>query len=179
MQTDKAFVPVGGIPLIERVLQVITPLFSEVFINSNTPGAYAAWNLPVVPDILPHKGALGGIYTALTHATSDYTFCVACDMPLLNAEVIRWMQGAVQGYDALIPRTPDGFHPLHAIYSKRCCGVIQELLARNQLKISSFFDQVHVRYMLPEHIQKFDPKWESLTNVNTLEDLEHINQQLG
>ncbi len=62
MQTDKAFVPVEGIPLIERVLQVITPLFSEVFINSNTPGAYAAWNLPVVPDILPHKGALGYLY---------------------------------------------------------------------------------------------------------------------
>ncbi len=59
MQTDKAFVPVGGIPLIEQVLQVI--IFSVI--NSNTPAM--PWT------VFLHKG----LNTALTH--SDYTFCVA------------------------------------------------------------------------------------------------------
>lgn len=178
MQTDKAFVTVGGMLLIERVLQVITPLFSEILINSNTPDAYAAWNIPVVPDILPHKGALGGIYTALTHSTSEYTFCVACDMPLLNAEFIRFMQDYVQGYDALIPRTPEGFHPLHAIYAKRCCKIIPELLAHNRLKISNLFDLVNTRYVMPSHMRQFDPELEFFTNLNTLEEVENLRKRL-
>lgn len=178
MQTDKAFITIGGMPLIERVLRVITPLFSEVLINSNTPDAYAAWNIPVVTDIFPNKGALGGIYTALTHSTSEYTFCVACDMPLLNAEFIRFMQNSVQGYDALIPRTSAGFFPLHAIYAKRCCQVIPELLAHDRLKISNLFDLVHTRYVTPSHMHQFDPKLEFFTNLNTLEEVENLQKRL-
>lgn len=178
MQTEKAFITVGGTLLIERVLQVITPLFSEILINSNTPDAYARWNIPVIPDIVPNKGALGGIYTALTHSTFEYTFCVACDMPLLHAEFIRFMQDYVQGYDALIPRTPEGFHPLHAIYAKRCCQVIPELLAQDRLKISNLFELVHTRYVTPAHMRQFDPDAEFLTNLNTLEEVERLQKRL-
>ena len=178
MKSDKAFVSVGGAPLIERVLQVITPLFSEVWINSNSPEAYARWKFTVFPDIFPHKGALGGIYTALTYSCTEYTFCVACDMPALNPKLIRFMQEQVNGCDALIPRTPDGFHPLHAIYSKRCCTIIEELLEANQLKIAALFDRVHTRYLTSEQIRQFDPNFESFVNLNTLEELENARKRL-
>lgn len=174
MKTDKAFMMIGGTPLIERVLHVITPLFSEVYINSNTPEAYAGWNIRVFPDIFPHKGALGGIYTALSHSRTEYTFCVACDMPALNPKLIRFMQQQLNGSDALIPRTPDGFHPLHAIYSRRCCQIIEELLEKDQLKIATLFERVDTRYLTTQQIRQFDPNFESFANLNTLEELESV-----
>lgn len=177
MKSDKAFVTVGGTPLIERVLRVITPLFSEVFINSNTPEAYAGWNIPVFPDISPHKGALGGIYTALTHSRTEYTFCVACDMPDLNPHLIQFMQEQMKDYDVLIPSAPDGYHPLHAIYSNRCRKIIETLLEENQLKIAMLFDRVPTRYLTSQQIRQFDPNFESFANLNTLEELERARQR--
>jgi molybdopterin-guanine dinucleotide biosynthesis protein A len=171
MKTNKAFVKIGGKRLIERVLQVVTPLFPEVLINSNQPESYAEWDFPVITDIFPGKGALGGIYTGLVHAKTEYAFCVACDMPSLNQDLIRFMQQSANGSDALIPRTPDGIHPLHAVYSKRCCQVIKRCLQEDRLRISYLLSQVRTRYLTEQHIRQFDPTFESFCNVNTLDDL--------
>jgi molybdopterin-guanine dinucleotide biosynthesis protein A len=172
MKTDKAFVEVGGKRLIERVLSVITPLFSEILINSNKPDAYKEWGLPVIQDIFMGKGALGGIYTGLVHTKANYVFCVACDMPALNPDLIRFMQQQVDGCDALIPKTPDGIHPLHTMYSKQCYKVIEELLQRDKLKISDVFSRIRSKYLTDQQIRQFDPHFESFLNINTLEDLQ-------
>lgn len=179
MKTDKAFVKVGGRRLIERVLTAITPLFTEILINSNMPEFYTELGLPIIPDIFPGKGALGGIYTGIVHAKTDYVFCVACDMPFLNQELIRYMQAQVNGYDALVPKAPDGMHPLHAIYSKRCQGIVEELLRKGRLKISNVFALVRSRYITKHQIQQFDPEFESFLNINTLEDLTRARRKCG
>ncbi|MBD3308230.1 NTP transferase domain-containing protein, partial [candidate division KSB3 bacterium] len=132
---------------------------------------YDYLGFPVVPDIVPGKGALGGIYTGLVHARSEYIFCVACDMPALNQRLIRYMQHSTNGYDVVVPKTPDGLHPLHAVYSKRCQPVIEALLHQNLLKISAMFPLLSTSYILPREIQQFDPGFESFLNVNTAEDL--------
>jgi molybdopterin-guanine dinucleotide biosynthesis protein A len=172
MRVDKAFVEVGGRLLIERVLDVIVPLFSHIFINSNRFSVYQKLGFPVITDVERDKGALGGIYTGLVHAKTDYVFCVACDMPSLNQDLIRYMTESIDGCDALIPKTPDGLHPLHAIYSKRCMTGIEELLQQNILKISRLFPKIRSCYMTEEQISWFDPHFESFLNVNTWQDIE-------
>jgi molybdopterin-guanine dinucleotide biosynthesis protein A len=171
MRTDKAFVVVGGKRLIERVIEVIAPQFSQILINSNKPDRYQELGFPVIPDIVNDKGALGGIYTGLVHAPTDHVFCVACDMPVLNRDLIRYMTEKVNGFEAFVPKTPDGLHPLHAIYSKRCIRVIEELLQKNILKISELFPKVRSHYLTEEQISLFDPGFESFLNVNTWQDL--------
>ena len=171
MKRDKALLEIGGKMLIERVLDAIAPLFSHIVINSNTPDAFQAWNYPVIPDVIPGKGALGGIYSGLLHGKTDYVFCVACDMPSLQPDLIRFMQSSLDGEEALVPKTPDGLHPLHAIYSKRCCTAIEGLLHNDQLKISDLFPLVRTRYLNEHVIRQFDPYLESFLNVNTLEEL--------
>ena len=171
MKTDKAFVDIGGKRLIERVLDELIPLFPRIFINSNTSEGYEELGFPVIADIFPNKGALGGIYSALVRSDSKYVFCVACDMPSLNGELIQFMQRQVEGCDVLVPQAPDGLHPLHAIYSKRCCQVIRELLLMDKLKISELFHRVQTQYLPESDIRRFDPNFESFRNLNTLHDL--------
>lgn len=174
---DKAFIKVGGQSLIARVLDILVPLFSHIFINSNTSGVYQTLGFPVIADIEGNKGALGGIYTGLVHAQTEYVFCVACDMPSLNRDVIRYMTENVDSFDALVPKTPDGFHPLHAIYSKRCITGIEELLQQNTLKISELFPKIRLRYMTEEQISRFDPNFETFLNINTWQDVERARQK--
>ena len=172
MQTDKAFLEVGGKHLIERVLDVLIPLFPEILLNSNTPELYREWGFPVIPDVVKDKGALGGIYSGLVHAATERSFCVACDMPFLKTSFIKYMLERSDGCDALIPKTLDGFHPLHAIYSKQCIPAIEDLLERNRLKISKLFSVVKTRYLEEEEIRHYDPHFESFCNINTWQDLQ-------
>jgi molybdopterin-guanine dinucleotide biosynthesis protein A len=160
------------------VLDVVTPLFSHVLINSNQPALYREWDVPVIPDMLPNKGALGGIYTALQAAPTIYVFCVACDMPFFNSDLLQAMVVQSEAYDALVPCLPDGLHPLHAIYSKHCLSSIETLLRQNRLKISGFFPLVNIRYLNTEDIQPFDPHFESFINLNTWEDVEKARKKL-
>lgn len=172
MKADKAFMRLGGIRLIERVLHVITPLFSEVLINSNTPQQYAGWRYPIIPDVIPNNGSLGGIYSGVKAAQHENIFCVACDMPFLHQGLIRHMQHTMQdNIDALIPRTADGFHPLHAIYSKQCLPVIEALLEQEQLKISNIFPRVRTVYVEEACLKQFDPQLGFFLNLNTWQDV--------
>jgi molybdopterin-guanine dinucleotide biosynthesis protein A len=159
------------------VLDVVTPLFPTVLINSNCPDTFREWGLPVIPDVVPDKGALGGIYTALKHAPkhtplSDGVFCVACDMPFLCPALIKAMCARAQRYDALIPQTPDGHHPLHAMYTARCLPFIESLLQEDRLKISLLFPLINTGYFGPKEIGQYDPFYESFMNLNTWDDVE-------
>jgi len=179
MRRDKALIEVGGICLIEHVLHALKPLFSEIFINANAPNIYRRFGVPVVHDILPDSGPLGGIHTALTAARSEYVFCVACDMPLLQPPLIRLMQQQVSGYDALVPHTADGFHPLHAIYATRCLVEIEKLLQERLFKVSALFDHIHTKFLEETDIRSVDPELQSFLNLNTQEEFEAFQRNFA
>ncbi len=81
-------------------------------------------------------------------------------------------------YDVIVPKTSDGLHPLHAIYSKKCLDPISQSLDRNDLKIIHFFQKVRVRYIEEMEIRQFDPHMRSVINVNTEEEMESVRNIL-
>ena len=71
MGTDKALLPIDGLPMAERVLRRLQHLTDDVLIISNSPERLAYLGLPVLPDVFPVRGALPGIISALTYAHGD------------------------------------------------------------------------------------------------------------
>jgi len=171
MGKDKSFVLFGGRPLIEIVLEKVSGLGDELILITNKPAAYAHLGLPLFPDVYPNHGSLGGIYTAVYHATFPHTLVVACDMPWLNRDLLRYMISLRNTADVIIPRWQKFPEPLHAIYSKACLPAIQASLKAGQLKITRFFPQINVRYVEPEEIRRFDRHGRSFANINTPDDL--------
>jgi molybdopterin-guanine dinucleotide biosynthesis protein A len=170
--TDKAFLKIGGKTLIEQILEKLLRIGDDVIVVTNSPERYNHLGVRLVSDISPGKGALGGIYSGLKASKNEYSFVVACDMPFLNVNLIRYMTLLASGHDVVIPRVNGLLEPLHAIYSKRCIPSIERLLEKDDLKIVRFFSDVRVRYVEKEEINVLDPKHLSFFNINTLEDLE-------
>ena len=81
MGQDKALMPFLGRPLIQRVTDRLAPIADEVIVTTNHPEDYRFLGLPLFPDLKPGRGALGGLYTALSSATCESVAVVACDMP--------------------------------------------------------------------------------------------------
>lgn len=171
MAVNKAFLKVGGRPIIERAIEQVSLVGKEVILVANTPDEYEHLGYPIVPDVYPGKGSLGGIYSGLRAASNPYVLVVACDMPFLNASLLRYMVLLAPGHDIVVPRIEQGIEPLHALYSKACLPVMKQCLQQNNLKIVTFYSQVRVRYVEQKDIEILDPRHLSFFNVNTQDDL--------
>jgi len=174
---DKSFVNVKGQPLIEQIVAKLSRLSDDVIIVTNSLEKYNHLKAKLVGDIYPGKGSLGGIYSGLRAAANFYSLVVACDMPFLNLNLLRYMILLARGHDVVIPRIGGLPEPLHAIYSKNCLEPIDGLLARGGLKIIDFFSEVRVRWVEEDEVDIFDPQHLSLFNVNTPSDLEEMKKR--
>ena len=173
MGRDKAFVELAGKPLIQHVIERSADLGqAETILITNQPALYAHLGLPMHQDILPNKGSLGGIYTALARAKSPDVLVLACDMPFVNRSLLRFMIEQINDETDIVVPTVDGYpQGLHAIYRKTCIEPIAEQLAANRLKIIRFYDQMRVRYLDEADYAAFDPDGRCFTNLNTPEEL--------
>jgi molybdopterin-guanine dinucleotide biosynthesis protein A len=126
----------------------------------------------VALDRYPGGGSLGGIFSGLAAMERDWGLVVACDMPFLNLNLLRYLLSRREGYDAVVPVLEGRPEPTHTIYSKACLTHIEEKLIADDLKISGFFDQVRVNYVAESDLATFDPDFLSFFNVNSPEDLD-------
>ena len=170
MNRNKAFLELGGRPLVERSLAVLQTVFTEVLISSNKPELFARYDVPVIKDEILGRGPLEGLYQGLKVATYDEAFFVACDMPFLEAELIRLLAKWIPEYDIVVPRLQSGPHPLHAFYHRRCLPAIKRNLEAGRLKVSDFCQACSVRYVEETELQAFDNLSKVFCNVNTPED---------
>ncbi len=177
MGENKAFIRVGGERIIDRTIQIFRDLFDEIVLVTNDPLVYLEFDLKIVTDIVKGKGALGGIYTGLFHASCPHAFVCPCDMPFLNADFIRHMQGRAKGCDVVVPVEPEGFQPLHAIYSRRCMPAIKNCIDEDRLKITGFYKKARVLEIPHEVAAAFDPEGKMFFNINTPDDLEEAGHR--
>ncbi|HBO34480.1 MAG TPA: molybdopterin-guanine dinucleotide biosynthesis protein MobB, partial [Anaerolineaceae bacterium] len=124
MGENKMLMPFLGVPLIQRVYERTKSIAQEVIIVSNEPEELAFLGVNVMKDSIEGKGAIGGLYTAMDRASSEYVAVVAGDLPFVNAEILK--EGArllnETGADVAIPKVNENFYePLHAVYRRETC----------------------------------------------------------
>ena len=176
MGKNKAFIQIGGVPMIQRIYDLLKILFSEIIIVTNEIELFGNFEAKIHRDLIPNHGSLGGLYTGIFYSSFQHAFCVACDMPFLKASVIRYLIEKMQDYDVVVPRTEDGLQPLHAIYSKNCLRPIRKIMEQKQSKIIDFYPMVRVNIVEEKEFRSLDPARESFLNVNTPEDLGFMKQ---
>lgn len=176
MGRDKATVRVGSMGLIEHVYRIVDDIFDDIFVVSSRHDSIQGIETPVFRDALPHGGSLVGIISALLYSRNPYVFAVACDMPFLDADFIRYMVDQIAGEDILIPKTDAGYEPLHAIYNRSCLSPMLRLIDAYRFKIDRIFPLVKVR-TIPVQVRT-SQGLSLFTNVNTEEDLVHVRELL-
>ncbi len=129
MGTDKAFVEVGGRPLVLRVRDALEQAgASEVVAIGGDLDRLRGLGLDARPDREPGQGPLGGIVTALEEVEADLLVVAACDLVGLTSGAITEVLAALTSdADAVIPRS-DRLEPLMAAYRRRCLGHLRDEL---------------------------------------------------
>ena len=179
MGQDKALAPFLGVPLIQRVIDRLSPIADEFIVTTNRPEAYQFLGLPLFPDLAPGRGALGGLYTALSAASQPLVGVVACDMPFVCADLLAALRDALSaaGIDIAIPRLQGGLEPFHAVYRRdTCLPHIQTALQADKWRVDAWFAKAHIRFFDQPELQTFDPNMLCFSNVNTPEELAAAEQ---
>jgi len=174
MGRDKALIPFLGRTLIERVLGRVSEMADEVLVTTNKPESYAFLGLRLVPDVIPGRGALGGLYTALSAARQPLVAVVACDMPFVSLELLAYERDLLNqgGYDAVIPRTEGGTEPFHAVYQREAClPQVGAAIQADKWRVDAWYAKANVRLLSPEETRPHDPQGLAFWNVNTPEEL--------
>ena len=165
MGKNKAFIRIGGVPIIQRIVDLFHHLFEEIIIITNEEDLYLHFNAKICRDLIPNGGALAALYTGLFYSSFPYSFAVGCDMPYLKESVITYLIERMEGYDVTIPKSTDGLQPLHAIYSKNCMQAIECLLKEKNAKVIDFFPSVRINIVGASEILPLDPYLESFINL--------------
>jgi molybdopterin-guanine dinucleotide biosynthesis protein A len=179
MGQDKALLPFLGQPLIERILKRISGLADEILVTTNNPGAFQFLGVPLYPDLVLDRGALGGLYTALRAASHPVVGIVACDMPFLNPDLLAFEREKLMETkaDIVIPETSSGLEPFHAVYRRSTCLVpVKSALDAGKWRVDAWFYQMKLLALTSEEMRLYDPHLVSFWNVNTPEDLSHAQK---
>jgi molybdopterin-guanine dinucleotide biosynthesis protein A len=168
----KALLEVGGHRIIERVIAALVPVLGDPLIVTNSPELYGFLGLPMVGDVRPDHGSLGGIYSGLAAVAGDAAFTVACDMPFLHPDLVRLVVERAASGDVVVPRVADQFETMHACYARRCLPAIEDELAVGRLKIVGFFSRVQVVEIPESAVRAIRDPALAFMNVNTPDELD-------
>ena len=140
---DKALRPLGGVTLLDRVIERLRPQVDALVLNANgEPTRFARFALPVVPDGVPgFAGPLAGVLAGLDWAASQcpdcpYVASVATDAPFLPTDLVaRLVEGLEEaGADLACAASGGRSHPVFGLWPVRL---------REDLRRAVFTEEIH------------------------------------
>ena len=176
MGQDKAQLLLGGQPFWKRIAQELSACGRLYLSVSQTCDEKALEGYPIIRDVVPDCGVMGGLYSAFQAIEEDLLFACACDMPFLNRRFIRWMlnrweEEGQKGrqWDGIVVCGDDGkTYVTAALYHRRLQGKLEENVRKKRLRMHTFVREEANILLLPmEEVTSFSRCFQ---NINTPED---------
>lgn len=175
MGEPKHLIEIGGVTMLERTVGTIrrTMPSSSIRIVSSSSIEFADDDLRIVFDIYRDRGAWSGLHAALANSSSEWTFVIACDYPLMSGRVIERLAGLRDhDVDAVVALQADGRpQPLCAYYRTSICREVAEslIVADGTPAIRAMYDMVRTKFVA---FADLGVDSSVFMNVNSREDLE-------
>jgi molybdenum cofactor guanylyltransferase len=177
MGRDKAVLSLNGRTLLETALAAVHPVVNEVFILG-PPEPYRAY-APVIADIFPGCGPLGGIHAALAQTKTEFNLMIAVDTPFLSAALLRYLAERALAARAVVtaPEINGYPQPLCAVYSRDFLPIAEQALGAGAYKIAPLFPNDRTLVIRETELAQVAFTAEMFENLNTPEDLERARRR--
>ncbi len=179
MGQDKGQMKFRGRRMIEYVIDVFRMLDIPVLISANAD-IYNDLDYPVVADLFPDSGPMGGIYSCMNFRKSPYYAVIASDTPFINSSLYTYLFKKAYGKQIIIPDKGNGmYEPLAGLYHHSVFKVFESYIKQQNYRIPDVFEYtdfmpVPVNESLPFYTPCF------FSNINSREDFiryEKLNMQ--
>lgn len=189
MGVNKSLLKIGDTTIIERITKLMKSLFANVILISNTPDEYKFLNIPIYEDVYKDKGPLAGIHSGLINSETEKNFVIACDIPLLNEDAIKFIINFKSDRLAVVPKTNRFVQQLCGLYKKGCLTETENLLSadseenRNAEQMKRKFSVLSLLERVDAEIIEIETQYPGYTeylfmNLNTPEDYEFLKEKV-
>ena len=172
--SDKGLVLFKGRPIIEYILEIITPQVSQILINANRNlDSYASYGYPVISDALSDfQGPLAGFSIAMSKAATSHLLTLPCDGPFLSDDYVLRMCQVLDKEKAELAVAYDGarMQPVHALIPTTLLDSLEEFLQSGDRKIDRWYAKHNVALV------DFSDTPEIFHNINTEEQLQTLEK---
>jgi molybdopterin-guanine dinucleotide biosynthesis protein A len=167
---DKALLTLNGTSFLERSIRILQPAVSRLVVAAGKANRYALQGVEAIEDPIPACGPLGGILAALEESTADAVFVLACDLPFVTTDLIRFLIEAEPRRAIVVPSSEGDVQPLCGRYAVSLKGALREFLQHGGRKVRDFVAsrQNTVIDIAPGHLM-YRPHL--LSNVNSDKEL--------
>ncbi|MBW3697830.1 molybdenum cofactor guanylyltransferase MobA [Vibrio sp. T187] len=167
---DKGLVELNGQPLVQYVIDKLSPQTDSILINANRNLDWYRQFAPVVEDAFPDfPGPLGGIHAGLKHASHDWVGFVPCDSPQINEDLVeRFCQQVEADSDILVAHDGEYKQPVFTLFHKRVLPKLEAFLARGDRKIILLYKECQTSFV------DFSDSPNCFVNLNTPEELKQF-----
>lgn len=168
-RADKALQDWHGKPLLAHVAASLAAQFQTVCVIGQRD--YAAMvDLPVIADVYPGCGPLGGIHAGLVHTQTVWNFFAACDMPWIQSPVVSLLlQNRTPEAEAVVPEIDGWWVPTMALYHRSGLDKLESALSDNSYSVQDFLKSSRVEVVSEPQLRRVDAHLKSFVNLNTLE----------
>ena len=171
MGRDKALLPWEGGTLLDHAIARLRQVTDDVRILCGPEPRYADRGLPLVTDGDGGPAALAGLLAGLLALERPLGLFLAVDLPHASVPLLRHLLALADGWDAVVPVSAGGPEPLCAVYAGSCLAAVRAAVARGDLKMTGFWNEVRVRQPGAAELRDFGDARQFL-NLNAPSDYE-------
>ncbi|MDA0147586.1 molybdenum cofactor guanylyltransferase MobA [Vibrio sp. LaRot3] len=164
---DKGLIELNNKPLIQHVIERLSPQTPKILINANRNlEAYAKYGHVFQDQFKDYPGPMGGIHAGLVEAETDWVGFVPCDSPQINHDLVeRFCSQVTADTDILVAHDGDHQQPVFTLYHKRVLPKLTAFLERGDRKIILLYKECNTAYV------DFSDSLDCFVNLNTPQEL--------
>lgn len=125
MGREKALIEIGGIPLW-KLQQAKLAMFADEVLISAKEGII---DVPVVKDLIPGLGPLGGLASVLEVAGHERVLLLGVDMPGMTAVYLESLLAGATSACGVVPMMDGFYQGLAAVYPRSILPLARDVLA--------------------------------------------------
>ncbi len=163
--------------VLGAVLEAASAVSNDVFIVAGAKNGYREFGVPVYQDIIPSKGPVGGIHTALSLARGQWVLILACDMPAASVSFIRYLCEVRSWAPVIVPESDSGLEPLHALWHKSLKTVLEHYIDQGLTGARKILQDLPMRIITIDEAKKNGLDINTLKSTNTPEELHSLRQK--
>ena len=168
MGQDKASLIFGGETMLEHAVRVMHEVADEVIVVARGEQPMPT-GVRVIHDPIEDLGPLAGIVAGLSASATDLNFIIACDMPLIRADVLARLAQLRGNADICVAVADGHASPLCAVYRKHVGRVGQALLDAGERRVMALLDRVLTKRVDAAAFRDIDPNLDSFISCDTPE----------
>ncbi len=169
MGQPKHLIEKDGETWLKRTLEQVKPFTSEVVIVGEGFVPDDIKGCKRLPDIGDAKGPMAGILSAMRWAPTASWLVMACDMPDISENAVKWLLSQRKpGVWAILPRLAGekGIEPLLAHYDFRSHELLEQLAAAGNHRLHKISDSEKI--ISPTPPEDIAPSWRNINYSHEL-----------